>query len=67
MMMVMTMMMIVPGPLLLLLLLLLLLRWLDQDNLGSEAGLHLERAVGELKRQLLDIKYGQKRTKSTKT
>ena len=66
MMMVMTMMMIVPGPLLLLLLL-LLLWWLDQDDLGSEAGLHLERAVGELKRQLLDIKYGQKRTKSTKT
>ena len=57
--------MIVPGPLLLLLL--LLLGWLDQDDLGSEAGLHLERAVGELKRQLLDIKYGQKRTKSTKT
>ena len=65
--MMMMMMMIVPGPLLLLLLLLLLLGWLDQDDLGSEAGLHLERAVGELKRQLLDIKYGQKRTKSTKT
>ena len=65
MMMVMMMMVkIVPGPLLLLL---LLLWWLDQDDLGSEAGLHLERAVGELKRQLLDIKYGQKRTKSTKT
>ena len=56
-------MMIVPGPLLLL----LLLGWLDQDDLGSEAGLHLERAVGEIERQLLDIKYGQKRTESTKT
>ena len=54
------MMMIVPWPL-------LLLGWLDQDDLGSEARLHLERAVGELKRQLLDIKYSQKRTKSTKT
>ena len=50
-----------------LLLLLLLLWWLDQDDLGSEAGLHLERAVRELKRQLLDIKYSQQRTKSTKT
>ena len=59
------MVMVVPGPLLLLLL--LLLGWLDQDDLGSEAGLHLERAVGELKRQLLDIKYSQQRTKSTKT
>ena len=58
------MMMIVPGPLLLPL---LLLGWLDQDDLGSEAGLHLERAVGEFKRELLDIKYSQQRTKSTKT
>ena len=48
--------MIVPGPLLLLLLL-LLLGWLDQDDLGSEAGLHLERAVGQIERELLDIKY----------
>ena len=67
MMMVMMMVMMVPGPLLLLLLLLLLLGWLDQDDLGSEAGLHLERAVRELKRELLDIKYSQQRTKSTKT
>ena len=66
-MMMMMVMMVVPGPLLLLLLLLLLLGWLDQDDLGGEARLHLERAVGEIKRQLLDIKYGQKRTKSTKT
>ena len=59
----MVMVMIVPGPLLLL----LLLGRLDQDDLGSEAGLHLERAVGEFKRELLDIKYSQQRTKSTKT
>ena len=58
---------IVSGPLLLLLLLLLLLGWLDQDDLGSEARLHLERAVGQIERELLDIKYSQQRTKSTKT